>query len=372
MDKPMRHVPVLLAALAVAAAGCSAENSPTASQENIAFDAPRTEADLEAIQDVFQSEAWQSFRAFGERVSSGQSGSFTAVGVGDALESLARLAGADHKRADLLAQGIMAAVVSSTGNAAVPTIPPEVRGLTFVLDPETLQYVPDPERTGAPVNGIRYILYAVNPVTGGPVVTAEIGHADLTDEGDALPTGVALRLQVISQGVTFLDYAVGADATETTGSLSAVGFVRDPETRLLFDIAVNSRVVDGSETVDIIFHLSNPVRGFAAEGRVSGASGDAGESGRIELTVQLGDDTIGFTAEGTEDNIDATFTVNGRLFAHLNGDPGNPRIRGEGNRPLSPEEMRALQGIAALTGAVLELMSQLLQPAGELLGFGAG
>lgn len=177
------------------------------------FDARRVEANLQMFDQVLGSAVWQSFRALGPRFTVGGS----AVGV-FSTPSMSELA-------------LQLIAAAEPGVARVPRLPSEIRGTTLVLDPETLRYVPDPERSGAPENGVRFILYPVNPVTQQPVLDAEIGYADLIDEGEELPDGIALRLEVVSGDVAYLDYRVSAGGTETSGSLTAAGFITDGQAK---------------------------------------------------------------------------------------------------------------------------------------------
>ena len=87
-------------------------------------------------------------------------------------------------------------------------IPEEYAGVTFVYDVETDGYVGS-ELTGAPANGVRFILYAVNPVTGTPVEPlVEVGYADFTVTETA--SSGTVHVIVVSGGVTYRDYAVTA------------------------------------------------------------------------------------------------------------------------------------------------------------------
>ena len=95
------------------------------------------------------------------------------------------------------AERLMSAATLDVGLAS-PALRPEALGSTYIYDPALRRYVVAPGRSGAPANGVRFILYAVNPVTHEPISAVEIGYADLLDEGVARPTGIDLRLIVVS------------------------------------------------------------------------------------------------------------------------------------------------------------------------------
>ncbi|MCL5460153.1 hypothetical protein M3M33_16060, partial [Loigolactobacillus coryniformis] len=79
---------------------------------------------------------------------------------------------------------------------AKPTLSPRYLGQTLVYDMVTDQYVVDPKRTGAPRNGVRFIVYEVNGEQR-PNPAREIGYADLLDEGPASGEAQVLRLVLV-------------------------------------------------------------------------------------------------------------------------------------------------------------------------------
>ena len=62
-----------------------------------------------------------------------------------------------------LALRLLRSLPAAGGPLAVQVIRPAVLGHTYVYDPAAHRYVPDPARTGAPANGVRFILYAADP-----------------------------------------------------------------------------------------------------------------------------------------------------------------------------------------------------------------
>ena len=89
-------------------------------------------------------------------------------------------------------------------SASTAAISAEVAGKTFEYN--GTGYVPT-DRTGAPSNGVRFIIYAVNPVTMQPVTPLqEVGYVQLTDLSGT--TTQAARVVVVSDNITYLDYTV--------------------------------------------------------------------------------------------------------------------------------------------------------------------
>jgi hypothetical protein len=224
-----------------------------------------------------------------------------------------------------------------------------------------------PERTGAPENGVRFVLYAVNPVTHEPIVATEIGHADLIDDGASRPTGLGLRLIVVSEGKTYLDYRVAIDGSANTGRLAVTGFLTDGTTRLDFNIEASGTVGPAGATMNVAFEFAVPAREFSVVGTVEGTHSSGGDLGRVNLTVRSGLTSIDFAVTGDEHTVNATILVNDRIFATVTGSPHDPVIRGAGGRELTAEEVEALQGILRLVGGVFELFGNLLKPVGAIL-----
>src|SRR5207245_9551808 len=114
---------------------------------------------------------------------------------------------------------------------------------TLIEDPATPKSVvaPDP----GPSNGVRLILYALNPVTGAVAEpSSAVGFADLLDESTTSPAVNKLHV-IVKDGtpaspgpVTYADYSVRGSVTgrpATAFTASAIGFVSDGAHPLSFD-----------------------------------------------------------------------------------------------------------------------------------------
>ncbi len=352
-----------LALAIVAVAACGDPGAP--SGDHATLDAPAVSANLQAVDRVLQAGGvWESFRSLAPR--------FTAAGPAARLgAAMGGAAGAelstDGARAAALRLG-RAQLAVTQAPAFVPRLPPEVRGITFVLDSVTLQYVPDPGRSGAPANGVRFILYAVNTVTGEALPGAEIGYADLMDEGDALPAGIALRLRIVSGGITHLEYFVTAGGTDSTGALHAAGFVTDGTTRVELRAGISAGDTEEAAAVEVRFAIGIPDRAFQAAATVRNVDAAGGSVGEVVLDVQQGETRIGLALHGGEDSVMAEFRVNGELFATAQGDARNPMIRGVDGRELTLEERQALSGIFELAAQVFDMFDCLMRPVAAMLG----
>jgi hypothetical protein len=321
-------------ALATAALGGCEEAGPS---RNDRFNAQRALADYRAVDALIDAAAMRSFAALESRLPS-------AV-VSNAWRA------------------------TSLQPSSVPLISEGARGKTFVYSAAVDEYVVDPARAGAPSNGVRFILYAVDPATGKPNPAQETGHADLIDLGNAGNDHVQLRLVGVSDGRTFLDYSLDVDPRAGGGSIAVEGFLADAENRLDFDIDVDGRTENGRGRLDIDFHLAIEERDFRVDGTVRGAEGEAGNEGDIDLVAQHRDESVRVTATGTDEAIDATFFLNGQLLATAVGPHENPVIRGrDGREELSSGEWLALAYIVHFGEGIFELVECLVKPVEGLIG----
>jgi hypothetical protein len=260
----------------------------------------------------------------------------------------------------------LAASTADVSAALIPVIRPSVLGTTFVYDASKRTYVPAPSRTGAPANGVRFILYET-AANGDPIPGREIGYADLTDERQASPSTAGVRLVVVSGGVTRLNYSFDLTGSLQTAKAEVHGFLTDGTERLDFSITTGQQLFGrgGQATVDATLTVAQ--HDFEVTAHAEGTVGDPNGDGKIDLTIRSGTDVIVFDARTTEHQLDALVTVNGQTLATATGDPDAPTIRGEGGRELTEAEMHALGAIVGMAGEIFTLVTNLLQPAGVLL-----
>lgn len=266
-----------------------------------------------------------------------------------------------------LALRLLRSLPGAGGPLAVQVIRPGVLGHTYTYDPAAHRYAPDPARAGAPGNGVRFILYAVDPGSHEPQVDHETGYADLTDLS---PPGfsVGLRFRAVSSGKAFLDYSFTLTPSFSGGALSVSGFLSDDQDRLDFTIAAAGAAIGGNQAAHVSFDLAVPSQRFHATGAVDAASGAEGAAAHVEIMVAIGADVVRLSGESNPSAVNAALSVNGHLFASITGDPQHPTVRGEGGRELSPEEVTALGGLVGVVYGVIEMFEHLLEPVAGLLG----
>lgn len=145
-----------------------------------------------------------------------------------------------------------------------PVIPDTLLGLTFEWNPDSLKYRPT-SRSGAPQNGVRFILYRENGVTGTPDPAQEVGSLDIIDLAPA--SGAQLRFVVRGStgSPTFLDYTLTFLPAAQAFTVQANGYISNGrpaalERRFTFDAALTSTALANgrSETVDFVYDVNVP------------------------------------------------------------------------------------------------------------------
>jgi len=349
-----------LAALLLAGAGCSKKTTaPLAAGDPLS---PATQAGIASISAALQSPAWSKL--------DGLSFAPAPAATATAMRAMLRAAQPGMLRSQQASGALVRDILNgwssrlATPNAVV--IPPEVRGTTWVFDPAQHKYVEDASRTGAPENGVRYILYAVNPLSHEPVVTSEIGYADLTDEGDDTPNTASLRLRAVSDDVVFVDYAATITKTDTGGEIHATGAFFYDAKHLNFDIQVQAGANPNQASVDLHAKLEVPEDSAQLETAIHVTADPA--TGRLMLTqdVAVCDHAFRIEASGSNDESHATIVVDGTAFAQIHQTANVIVVVGADGRPLPPDQRKALGQIFTLFADVSAAVGRLLQPVGVL------
>ncbi len=355
VDVPLRRA-WLAAAAVLTLAACGDGNDGSGAP----FSADGTASDMNAVSASFSTPAMASLGWAAGSIDGVFGAAMVSTTVG-AIHDAAPRSGNLAATARRLVRASAAFNGGPVRDAALLVIPVEVLGTTFEYNGTSGQYEAT-ARTGAPTNGVRFILYAVNPVTRVPVEPlTEAGYADVLDQSTA--TADAVRLQLVSGGVTYLDYGVTGSVTATTGHAVVDGYVTDGTTRVNFDLDNSYSDANGSAAFD--YRLDAPSLDVALHytlglSQLSGAAAIADID--IALAGPHGD--VGIEGQLVEGVGVLTATVNGGPFALVTlGDYSDvTSITKPDGSALSAPEYGAL---AAIWGAVLkglDLFEDLLDP----------
>jgi hypothetical protein len=284
----------------------------------------------------------------------------------DAVEGLIAADGFEALRA-LGGRTPFAGAPAGVGPTAAPIISDVHRGVTFVYDPEADEYVIDPERSGAPPTGVRFVLYEVD-LAGLPLIDEEIGHADLVDEGDGSAEDVVLRLTVVVHGRTALDYRTTLDVGVLWGEVGVLGFLEGERgTRLDFDIAARGEQSGAGGTLDVDFEMGVESRGFSISGSVSGAESGQDGQGDVQLTVVHRRHRIDVDMSGENGQLGGTIFLDGEPFALVSGHADNPTIVSGDGDPLTFEEIVVLRRVVDIVEDVFDFLEDLVDPVDDLV-----
>ncbi len=340
----------LLAVLSIALSGCGGDSGP-----DVPFNPAGTSADLEAVNAAFGSSAFVSFSSMSYLFDGAFSGAPVVSSSVAALDLKARSAGG--MRAGAVRSAKLLARTLSASRAGIPSdfsIPAEVAGRTYEYSGGA--YVPT-DRAGAPSNGVRFLIYAVDPVTLVPVEPlVETGHVDITDLSGGNTQSV--RLEVVSGNITYVEYTVTANST--TGAISVIGFVSDGAHQANLNISAS---VSGNG-LTLVYGLVVPQRDVSIGLRLTASNLDV-ESGTIGIVISMSgpNGTVSMTGQFTTTGATLTVRTGGALFATITvSDTGEPVITGANGQPITDEDAAALQGIFELTAQAFGSFEQLLTP----------
>ena len=248
---------LVVLSLAACAAG-DADGAP--------FNADGTSADLQAIAQVYRTPAVVSFAA--SRTLIDRALGVPTVAPATALVgSRSRSQFGTHARS--FARRVQAAATrgEEPRPAGMAILPAHVHGATFLWEPRRGHYAASRD-AGAPAHGVRFVLYAVDPGTGRPAEPLRpVGHVDVTDS--VTPAESAVRLRVVSEQTTWLDYAVSSDRSAEGAVVTMHGFVTDGADRVAFDVEATLGIEEGEDASRIDYRIAVPSRDLAVQWTVA-------------------------------------------------------------------------------------------------------
>jgi len=359
MLRNLRWMP-LVAVLALAAGACSDDG--TSPGDPADFDPVATEQAVNDLQNRLNSD------------------SDMMVSLGLASEGLGMQMGASWvmpRELDQAAAAFSAQFVRNyalAGSVADPVFPPELLGTTFEWSLLEGHYVPT-ERAGAPVSGIRFVLYAIDPLTRTPTdPLVETGSLDLTDEGTASTT--RLGIEAVSGSETLIDYFIELSyvilgENDISVTVAAEGFISDGVDRLDFLLSQGATLLGSTETInmDVVYSLSLAGQNVSVTVEMHGEfdfSGDNPiEAASIELRVQNGTEFVDFEMTLDADNsLTGVIQYNGTTVVNITGTEADPVFTRADGEQLTLEEVTALVELFDMIEDVFDVVEELFEPFG--------
>lgn len=213
--------------------------------------------------------------------------------------------------------------------------PANVLGKTLEWSTQAGEYVIG-SGTGAPANGVRILMYVVDPAGTGPVIPLQqLGYADFTD----LSTPQYNRLGVLLRlgGATIADYHITLTTTTTLSTLRAVGRLNEVDLagHADFDISATGDTVN-------LFELSQDITGSDGTGLHVLFGGD-NTSSDFEVGIAGDGNELEMNIHEEGDVLSGEVLYNGTTVATVSGDAsGAPVFLGLDGDPLPADQVEAL------------------------------
>ncbi|HEX4561480.1 MAG TPA: hypothetical protein VH113_06575 [Gemmatimonadales bacterium] len=344
------------AALLLAVAACSKD--ATAPKP---LDPTAALASLNGVDSTFQTPAVQSFLAVTALFNAGGTPAAPFGQVGALLQATApRIpgpgAGPEMGAALKVLQHAM------TGTEAI--LPDSLLGKTFIWDTTQARYVKS-DTGGAPPNGIRFELYALDLDRHIIKPLVQVGHLDLIDKS----TGAAQTLEVVvaSSSFTYIDYTVSGSGTLSAFTLTASGFIRNSVRELDFSIsytvtsascAITEQFDDAADNAHLTFSFGITT------------TSDTSHTVTLNFDYHVGTHDIALNGGGAVDSLTedlvATVKVDGNVFALISAvglrETVVPSLTDGNGQPLSNENRLLLFKMFVMVGRSLEWLNDFVGP----------
>lgn len=347
-----RSRPLLL--LAFVAAACDGSTGPRA------LDEAAVRADLTAASAAMSNAATASLGTLGPEISSAIGGLGVVADLPSALlEDPSALVAREELRARLLDRDA----------SVLADLPQIALGKTFVYDTLEGRYVVS-AREGAPANGVRFILYAVDTAADEiQLPLAETGYADLTRT--VTNTSIIARVEAyagVANVVKVLDYSATLSGTIVAPQIVVSGFAKNASDSLTFTLT--SAVSLATSTISIDWLAAVPTRGLVSRVQqtlTGGESPSVAIDGLLESTHgSVG--IVGTILQASGGTL--TVSANGSTFATIavdSFDDESPTILNAQGQPLTDAQREMLEDIMDWFEHAFDFYEDLLDPVEHLL-----
>ena len=341
-----------------------------------------TSAQLASLDTIFSAPALNSLSQVSASVKASAPAPGTTLALAGMLQPLAQstdLGSYGRRLQDLVAFSRL--IPRFSVQAATALFPDTLKGKTFEWDTTSNGYVAT-TRTGAPANGMRFILYAIDPLTSSPAKPlTEVGYIDLMDESTTHPT-----LHVMVAGVggapVYVNYTVTL-ASQTTSSVvvTTAGYITNGATSP--DSVVFAGTITGSGsassitvTEDVSFDVN--ARDIHVRDWQQATVTQTSTSLKVSFRFEHGGEVV--TLDGTL-NVDTTAgTVSGTITSHVDGGlfatctvngtstSFSLTCTGAAQGGLNADEQAALHHLGDAAQNISALFQKILGPALTVLG----
>lgn len=343
-----------------------------------------TTAQMQALDTLFDISVLNSFSAVSGQIAPVAPARLATLRTLAALSNpLARSSALRPYTSGLEAARMVRELVPTLTDASTAALfPPEVIGKTFEWNDTTDMYEAT-ARTGAPSTGVRFILYAVDPLTSMPVEpVVEVGYVDLDDESTASLAKLHVTVAGVGGTPVYVDYTVSlGSVTSSSARISTSGYITkgaaSPDT-LSFNGSITVAGNESSVSVTQDVHLDVNSRDLHIRHFEKITLTQSTASLQIYFRFQHGAEVV--TLDGTLAFDDIAQTANGTLVVKVDGglmatctvaadaNSYNLTCQGADADGLNADEQAALQATGDAVGKVQEIFNGLFGPPIGVLG----
>jgi hypothetical protein len=211
-----------------------------------------------------------------------------------------------------------------SASAMAALFPVEVVGKTFEWDTNTVAYAAT-ARTGAPVTGVRFILYAIDELTSQPVKPlVEVGYIDLIDETGSGSPKVHVLVAGVADTPVYVNYTMTLQSS-TSVKISTTGYITNgassPDSvRFNGAISASGNATSVAVVEDVSFDVNSRdihVRNWQRVTLTQTSPTELAVSLRISFRFEHGGEVV--TLEGSLDLDQGAGTVNGTFVSKVDG-----------------------------------------------------
>jgi hypothetical protein len=259
-----------------------------------------------------------------------------------------------------------------TAVLAGPIIDSQIAGTVFVWDEQLGYYVPgeEPNPFDPGVDGVRFILYAIDPITWLPIVGQRVGYVDFIDES-VEAQGNTLRVIVApTEGSPVVNYAVTCALVTGGVEVAGAGFISDGTTRIDLDLFLRITQL-GAVTMD--FTLDVPSENLEIRFQATADSFEAfDQGGTLSATFSITrNNSVRFSLDAANNVLDGSVQFcdasnNCATVAVISGTFDQPMITDSEGNALGQDAIMALMILFEASGSFVEHLFPMLAPAFEV------
>ena len=286
-----------------------------------------TSAQLASLDTLFNAAPLRSFSAVSGSIQPTASAPLTALALAHAANPLTESSELRPYTRRILAARLFAQLLPrGSASATTALFPVEVVGKTFEWNATSVAYAAT-ARTGAPATGVRFILYAIDELTGQPATPlVEVGYIDLIDESGGGSPKVHVVVAGLAGAPVYVNYTVSLTSQSSSSvKISTAGYITNgassPDSvRFNGAISASGNATSVAVVEDVSFDVNSRdvhVRNWQRVTLTQTSPSELSASLRISFRFEHAGEVV--TLEGSLDADQGTSTLSGTFVAKVDG-----------------------------------------------------